>query len=120
MNTLSYLTLFSGFSFLFFGMGCFVSKKMKMEFERYGLPSYRKLIGILQLLGALGLLIGLGYSTTLQLSAAFGLSILMFLGFLVRLQIKDSFLLVTPSLFYALLNAYICYQLLSVSRQLLL
>jgi len=85
---------------------------MKLEFERYGLPSYRKIIGTLQLLGGLGLILGMFYSSTLQLYAAFGLSILMFLGFLVRLKIKDIFLLAAPSLFYALLNAYICYELL--------
>ncbi|WP_421807243.1 DoxX family protein [Flagellimonas sp.] len=111
MSLLTYLTIISGISFLFFGLGCFVSKKMKVEFERYGLPTYRKLIGALQLLGGLGLLVGLIYSTTLQFSAALGLSILMFLGFLVRLKIRDGILLSTPSLAYALLNAFICYQL---------
>jgi len=112
MNILSYLVLFSGFSFLFFGCACFVSKKMKLEFERYGLPSFRKMIGALQLLGGAGLIVGMVYSPALQLYAAFGLSVLMLLGFLVRLKIKDALLLAAPSLFYALLNAYICYELL--------
>jgi len=112
MNTVFYLTIFSGVSFLFFGCACFVSKKIKIEFERYGLPSFRKMIGALQLLGGVGLIVGMVCSTTLQLYAAFGLSVLMFLGFLVRIKIKDAFLLAAPSLFYALLNAYICYELL--------
>ncbi|WP_179385807.1 DoxX family protein [Allomuricauda sp. ARW1Y1] len=120
MITLSYITIFSGISFLLFGCGCFLSKKMKTEFERYGLPSFRKIVGALQLMGGTGLLIGMMYSTTLQFYAAFGLSILMFLGFLVRLKIKDTFFLVAPSLFYALLNAYICYQMLYGSSLLVL
>lgn len=83
-----------------------------MEFERYGLASYRKIVGAFQLLGGMGLLIGMMYSPSLQLWAAAGLSVLMLLGFMVRLKIKDAFLLATPSLSYALLNAYICYELL--------
>ena len=115
MNTLSYLTIFSGFSFLFFGAACFIAKKMKLEFERYGLASYRKTVGALQLLGGIGLLVGMASFPILQLWAAAGLSILMLLGFLVRLKIKDTFLLAAPSLSYAVLNAYIFYGLLSYS-----
>ncbi|WP_281540249.1 DoxX family protein [Maribacter aestuarii] len=113
IKALAYLTLFSGFSFLFFGLACFLTKNMKLEFERYGLASYRKTVGALQLIGGLGLLIGMYYSPFLQIFAAAGLSILMLLGFLVRLKIKDTFLQAAPSLFYALLNAYIFYHLLS-------
>lgn len=86
---------------------------MKLEFKRYGLASYRKTVGALQLTGGIGLLAGMYHSPLLQILAAAGLSILMLLGFLVRLKIKDTFLLAAPSLFYALLNAYIFYQLLS-------
>ncbi len=88
MNTLSYLVIFSGFSFLFFGCACFLSKKMKLEFERYGLPSFRKAVGALQLLGGVGLIVGMVYSPALQLYAAFGLSVLMFLGFWYALRSK--------------------------------
>ena len=113
MNTLNYLTLFSGFSFLFFGSACFLTKKMKTEFERYGLTTYRRLVGALQIIGGLGLIVGSMYYPVLQLVAAAGLAILMLLGFLVRLKIKDTFILAAPSLGYALLNAYIFYKLLS-------
>lgn len=87
---------------------------MKSEFKRYGLRGYRKLIGGLQVLGGLGLLLGILYEPILQLVAAGGLAALMLLGFLVRLKIRDSFVKSFPSFFYALLNAYIFYELLPI------
>ena len=66
IKTLTYLTLFSGFSFLFFGLACFLTKNMKLEFERYGLASYRKTVGALQLAGGIVLLAGMYLSPLLQ------------------------------------------------------
>ncbi len=114
MNIVFYLTLFSAFSFLAFGIACFTTAQMKKEFFRYGLASYRKIVGILQVLGGLGLLMGLFYSTILQMAAAAGLAVLMLLGFMVRLKIKDNVLQAAPSLIYAIINAYILYRLLSI------
>lgn len=108
------LTFFSAISFLFFGWACFITSQMKSEFIRYGLENSRELIGGLQLLGALGLLFGYFYSPFIQTLAASGLSILMLLGFLVRLKIRDSFIQSAPSLLYALLNAYIFYRLVPI------
>ncbi|SFR48245.1 DoxX-like family protein [Robiginitalea myxolifaciens] len=97
------LLLFSAISFLFFGVTCLYSPYMMLEFKRYGLSKYRKLTGILQLAGALALLIGLWF-LPLALLGSMGLSMLMVLGFITRIRIKDSFLKSTPSLFYALVN----------------
>lgn len=105
-NTLLYL---SAVSFLFFGLGCFLAPRMKIEFIRYGLGSYRKPVGILQLIGALGLLYGYYQMPLVTLIAAIGLAMLMVLGFLVRIKIKDSPLQSFPALFYAVLNFYIAY-----------
>tara|TARA_R110002033_G_scaffold3244_1_gene19115 strand:- start:161 stop:424 length:264 start_codon:yes stop_codon:yes gene_type:complete len=80
---------------------------MKAEFIRYRLTGFRKVIGGLQILGALGLAFGYFYNTMLQATAAAGLTILMILGFVVRLKIKDSLFQSTPSFFYAVLNAII-------------
>ncbi|MGB3152746.1 MAG: DoxX family protein, partial [Maribacter sp.] len=90
----------------------FITVEMKREFKRYGLASYRKIVGLLQILGGSGLLIGLFYLPILQLLASAGLSVLMILGFLVRLKIKDSVVQALPSLSYAILNVYLFYKLL--------
>lgn len=112
MHILSALTFFSSFSFVFFGFGCFFSPRMKSEFKRYGLNKQRTIVGLLQLTGAAGLLLGYYYNSILEIMSALGLCILMVLGFGVRLKIKDSFLQSSPSLIYAVINGYIFYTLL--------
>lgn len=98
-----FLIMTSGLSFLFFGLSCLFSDFMVLEFKRYQLDNFRILVGILQLLGAVGLFIGF-YSKNWAVLASLGLGILMALGFIVRLKIKDSFILAFPSFFFALLN----------------
>ncbi|CAM4403175.1 DoxX family protein [Zobellia nedashkovskayae] len=111
---LTIFTFFSALSFLFFGFGCFFLPQMKKEFVRYGLDKFRTVVGALQLVGGLGLLLGYFYSPTVQTAAALSLSILMILGFAVRLKIKDGFFQSAPSLLYALLNAYLFYKLITI------
>lgn len=115
MSLPTILTFFSGFSFLFFGAASLFTSQMKSEFIRYGLENSRILVGGIQLLGALGLLLGYFYSPMLQTLAASGLSILMLFGFLVRLRIRDSLIQAAPSLIYAVLNAILCIMLLDIS-----
>ncbi len=95
--------VFSGLSFLFFGISCLFSNFMVIEFKRYDLAKFRIIVGVLQLLGSVGLFIGL-FSKNWAILASLGLAILMALGFMVRIKIKDAFILAFPSLFYALLN----------------
>lgn len=83
---------------------------MKLEFERYGLSRYRIIVGLLQLLGGIGLLVGVYLSPLLLLIVSAGFFILMVLGFLVRIKIKDGVIKSTPALIYALLSLYICYE----------
>ncbi len=97
------LLLFSAISFLFFGVTCLYSPYMMIEFKRYGLSKYRKLTGVLQLAGAIALLIGL-WNLPMALIGSLGLSVLMMLGFVTRIRIKDSFVKSAPSFFYSLLN----------------
>lgn len=87
---------------------------MKTEFERYGLAAFRRIVGVLQLAGALGLIFGYLYAPTLQLAAAVGLTVLMACGFVVRLKIKDTVLQAAPSLFYAVLNAILAVGLVGI------
>lgn len=101
---------FSALSFLFFGYACLTAPYMVTEFERYGLSSYRKLTGYLQLSGAIALLFGF-FFRPLGLLGSAGLGLLMFLGLMVRIRIKDSALQSSPALFYMLLNVFIFWML---------
>jgi hypothetical protein len=106
MNLLNILIFFSAISFLVYGTAYFVSSNMKNEFKRFGLEKYGSLTAVLELVGALGLFIGLQNHTVLVLASG-GLTLLMLLGSGVRIKIKDSFLVSLPAFFYFLLNAFI-------------
>jgi uncharacterized membrane protein YphA (DoxX/SURF4 family) len=106
MSFLTILTLISGLVFLFYGIVCCFSAQMKREFELFGLPKFTILVGVLEILGGLGLLIGLKINFILLISSA-GLALLMFLGVGVRIKVKDSLLLSTPAFVLMLLNVYI-------------
>ncbi|WP_405412094.1 DoxX family protein [Maribacter sp. Asnod1-A12] len=97
------IILFSAVSFIFFGISCLFSNFMVFEFKRYDLEKFRVLVGFLQLIGSVGLFLGIFYKNW-AVMASLGLSILMVFGFIVRIKIKDPFLLAFPSLFYAIIN----------------
>ena len=80
---------------------------MKGEFQRFGYPRQRVLTGSLQLLGAVGLLIGYGWLPGVAFLAAVGLTLMMAFGFYVRCSIKDPFRVASPALIYALINLYL-------------
>jgi hypothetical protein len=71
------------------------------------LPKFRKLTGFLQLIGAVGLLVGLYLSPIILLLASTGLFLLMIAGFIVRLKIKDNFIKSSPSFSFAAINLFI-------------
>lgn len=102
----SLLIWFSGVTFLVYGSLCLFAGGMTDEFKRYGLSKFRKMVGFLELIGGLGCIIGIKYPTLLLLSSA-GLTVLMLLGVLVRLKIKDSFILILPAAILMIVNAYI-------------
>jgi hypothetical protein len=109
MSLLNTAVFLSSSAFLFYGINCLISQKMADEFIRFGLDRKRRLLtGYLQLLGALGLLLGYSFSAKLAFAASAGLSLLMLFGFAVRIKIKDSLLQSLPSLVFALINLYIC------------
>jgi uncharacterized membrane protein len=112
MNTLSILIYFSGIAFLFFGITCLLTSRMRKEFARFGLSTIqRQITGVLQIVGAVGLLL-FKYSITLAAVSAAGLSLLMFLGVLVRMRIKDSVYESSPAFVFMVLNAIIAYRLI--------
>ena len=101
-----FLVLLSAVSFLIYGVACFVSARTEQEFVLYHLSKERHLIGGLQILGAIGLLLGFVFPR-LGRAAAGSLAVMMLLAVAVRIGIKASLLETTPALFYTGLNAYL-------------
>jgi hypothetical protein len=64
MGIFEVLVLISSFSFFSYGVAFFTSSKMKEEFIRFGLAKFGRLTAVLEILGALGLLLGLVYTPT--------------------------------------------------------
>ena len=78
---------------------------MVEEFRRFGLAdSQRVLTGILQLLGAAGLLFGF-LIPALGVLASTGLALMMLVAIAVRMKIKDGLAQSVPSLVFMLINA---------------
>jgi hypothetical protein len=81
---------------------------MVIEFDRYGLSRFRKFVGLLELLGGLGMLVGMYFKTILLISS-FGLSLLMILGVATRLRVRDSLLETTPAGILCVVNMIVFY-----------
>ncbi len=96
----------SSATFLIYGGLCLSSLSMQGEFKRFGLERLRTLTGLLEVLGGVGLLVGLKWPLALWLSSG-GLSLLMMAGLGVRIRIGDSLLISFPALALMILNAYI-------------
>ena len=78
---------------------------MKSEFIRFGLAKYGALTAVLEILGGIGLMVGLKFDAILLLSSG-GLALLMVLGVGARLRVKDSLVEILPAFLFMLLNAY--------------
>ena len=104
------ITLFVAICFTGYGITCLFSEKMVNEFQRFGLTDLqRKLTGVLQILGSIGLVVGYFFYPALALFSAIGLSLQMLLGFAVRIKIKDGFYDSSPSFVFMVLNGYLAY-----------
>ena len=102
------ILLFSAISFVFYGITSFFSKRMLSEYARWGYKDYRILLGCLQLLGGIGLLIGIANPILLSV-ASFLLTFMMITAVFVRIKIKDSIVQMFPALLYTVLNFTILY-----------
>ena len=69
-----------------------------------------KLTGVLQLTGALGIILGF-WIDYIQILSTLGLSLLMLFGVITRIVIKDGLIKTLPATFYCLLNGYLCIKL---------
>lgn len=92
--------------FLVYGWLCIYSDRMSAEFERYGLAKLRRLTGVLEMAGAIGLLAGYIFQPIGAIAAGC-LCLLMLLAVGARIRIRDSLLQTSPALFLCILNAYI-------------
>ena len=84
---------------------------MKREFQRYGIPKYRQITGLLQLWAALGLILGIWHPLIGGIAAS-GLALQMASGLFVRIAIRDSWLQSSPAAGYMLLCTWMAMQLL--------
>jgi hypothetical protein len=106
MYLITLCTLISSLSFLAYAFSYFNAPHMKNEFKRFGLEKIGLTIVLLEIIGALGLLVGLKFNPILTISS-FGIAILMLSGLIVRIKLKDSIWISFPALFYMGLNTYI-------------
>ena len=122
MNIILIISVFSGISFIVYGISSFKSKRMISEFKRWGYGNQRKLIGCFQLIGGAGLIFGslfvintfdsndsLINSNNILAGSSLILTIMMLGAVFVRIDIKDKFINILPATFYAILNFIIFY-----------
>jgi hypothetical protein len=101
--------LFSAISFVVYGMNSFFSKRMVEEYERWGFKNQRMILGTCQVLGGLGLLVGLIIPLLLSVTS-FLLMCMMLAAVFVRIQLKEKVVQMLPALLYVAVNLIIFYQ----------
>jgi uncharacterized membrane protein YphA (DoxX/SURF4 family) len=106
------LALISGLSFLRYGVEILVRIRMKEEFMRYGIPRVRIFVGVMEMLGGVGVLLGLAFAPLGALAAA-GLTLLMVFGLAVRIKLRDAPHLMVPAAVLAGVNAVLVVLFLS-------
>lgn len=103
------LVLFTGLSFVAYGINSFISKRMKSEFQRWNLKKDRKAIASCQLIGGVGLLFGLEWNIMLVLSSSF-LGVMMLVAIVVRIKVKDNISDILPAFAYLVLSGIVLYE----------
>jgi len=105
MSPFLIIRLISAAAFLVYGVHCLVSPSMAVEFERYGMPKMRVLTAVLEIIGALGLL--LGPTPQWVGAAATGLCLLMVAALVVRVRIEDPWHVMLPAFILLLGNGWL-------------
>jgi hypothetical protein len=106
------LLVFSGLSFVAYGISCLISPHMRAEFTRFGLARFRPLVGSLELAGGCGQLLSWLFPA-LGIGATSGLTALMLLGVITRIRVGDGLLVSLPAVAYLMLNAYLLVALIT-------
>ena len=109
MDIFKLCILISSLSFFNYSVSYFTSPHMKKEFERFGLEKIGLLTIVLEFMGAAGLIVGLIFNPILVISSL-GLALLMLIGLIVRIRLKDSIRISLPAFFYMGLNSYIFFE----------
>ncbi len=106
--TLAYQAAYALSTALFLGYGAYylLSDAADAEFERFKLPGLRRLTGALQVLGALGLLVGAWVPALVTISAG-GLSLMMALALATRARIRDPLSASVPALVLMLMTLFV-------------
>jgi uncharacterized membrane protein YphA (DoxX/SURF4 family) len=101
---LGVLAVVSGAAFVRYGVRVLREPHLEAEFRRYGIPDARHLVGVLEILGGVGVVVGLALPL-LGAAAAAGLTTLMVLGLAVRVRLRDTVRQMLPAATLATLNA---------------
>ena len=104
----TFVIIFTAVSFIIYGYSSFVSRRMKSEFIRWEFGNHRKTVGSLQILGGLGLLLGLKYNILLVVSS-FCFIMMMSVAIFIRIKIKDNITDILPAITYLFLSVMIFY-----------
>ena len=105
---LTLVILFTAISFIVYGYSSFVSRRMKSEYARWGYNNQRKIVGSLQLLGGIGLILGLKINVLL-ITTSFCFIMMMTMAIFIRVKIKDNITDVLPAITYLFLSILIFY-----------
>ena len=100
--------LFFSISFVIYSLHSVFSRKMIMEFSRWGIGNLRILVASFQMLGGIGLLLGM-YNIWVLCLVSFFLMLMMITAIIIRVRVRDSFLQTVPALMYTLLSFIIFY-----------
>ncbi len=106
MYVVTICVLISSLSFFAYAFSYFNEPHMKNEFKRFGLEKIGLTTILLEIAGALGLLVGLKFYFVLMISSL-GLALLMFAGLIIRIKLRDSIWISLPAFFYMVLNTSI-------------
>jgi len=105
---LTLVVIFTAVSFIIYGYSSFISRRMKSEYARWGYNNQRKIVGSLQLLGGIGLILGLKINVLL-ITTSFCFIMMMTMAIFIRVKIKDNITDVLPAITYLFLSILIFY-----------
>lgn len=92
--------------FLGYGIHLLFLGGMTADFERFGLGRMRRLTGALEVLGAVGLSVGL-LMPALVVPTAAALAVLMLFGIAARVRARDAFVQSIPAVALVVINLFV-------------
>ena len=105
---LTLVVIFTAVSFIIYGYSSFISRRMKSEYARWGYNNQRKIVGSLQLLGGIGLILGLQINILL-ITTSFCFIMMMTMAIFIRVKIRDNITDILPAITYLFLSILIFY-----------